>query len=323
MQVKIDKRLEIIEAIVVAYKLIYDTNNEELDFTEYPNVPYVKKLVDKINIKKYPEINKFINDDDFECGKYTELHLYFDENMNYDDSCKNVFSIGSNKEFADIVKKIYDNENLEEVFTRYKDYFNDIVNYFKEYPNISLDEMKKFYNASEDINYHKTVSVLINGGFSSSKDNNVTYVKGIKANNPYLNYPYYVMCMFHEYSHYFVNSLVDKYKDRFENIDILKKESLENGLPSLYQESSLLYEYFVRTNTLVLSEPFVDKEEIDLDLEWYSEIGFHRTADLFEIIKENRNKYSNYEKIFINVLISYMNKVSKNLKRKNLNNKNI
>lgn len=51
-----DKRLDVLEAIVIAVKLyVGNIDNEELDFVEYPNIPYVRDLVRKIDVQKYPD----------------------------------------------------------------------------------------------------------------------------------------------------------------------------------------------------------------------------------------------------------------------------
>lgn len=46
--VKIDKRLELLEALIIAVKQFDDNNielNADLDFVEYYNIPYVKELI--------------------------------------------------------------------------------------------------------------------------------------------------------------------------------------------------------------------------------------------------------------------------------------
>lgn len=265
--VTVDKRLELLEALVLSVKLNNKNDaclNEDLDFVEYYDIAYVKDLVKQIHIEKYPQMIDYIKDI-ADCGYYTNLFLFFDDcfNMNQDlefepFETKKVF------EFAKMVKTIYEDEKIYEVFSKYEVYLNNLTKQFENIYDIKFeDNLSKMYENVDNIQFSTVISLLINGGFSSKKDNTVSYVKGIKVENDRIVFnEYTVVCLYHEYSHFFVNKIIDKYEDKINNIDILYNEAIQNGLPKPYQnKKTLLYEYFVRANSIILSENQISMEE--------------------------------------------------------------
>jgi len=319
--IKIDRRVEILMAIIIAYKNmegIKKKDLEELDFVEYPDIPYAKELTSKINITKYKEIIPYI-ESDFDCSYYANLYLYFDKDMNFTDEYQEVFPGLKNNGFASIVKKIYDNEKIEEVFNKYKDTFKEMLSVFKNVNNLDLTkDCSKFYNSTNTI-YDIVASSLFNGGFSSNKGNYVSFLKsiGYKDNNFFVTEYYFIVCLFHEYSHHFVNPLVDKYINYF-NITNLRNESFNNGLPKPYQGEiqTYLYELIVRSNAEYLSLKYINKEDYNDDMEYNKEIGFLYVEDIMNLIKERKNNYNTYEEFFVNELIPFINNL--NLKRSKL-----
>ena len=308
--ISIDKRLEFIQALVLAVKQVNTPEqNEELDWVEYPDIPYVRELINKINIKKYPELIKFINDIT-DCGCYTNLFLFFDENFNLN-NCDRMLSPFNNKEilkFGKLVKMIYDGEKIEEVFRKYNSYLESFLQEFENNNKVYFSEKLKSIYEIYDINFSCNISLLINGGFSAERENNVVYVRGVK--NTSFN-EYFIICLFHEYSHFFVNKIINKYLYKLNNIDGLFKESINNGLPKCYQnENTLLYEYFVRANSLILAENMVSKLEYDECIEWYKEIGFIRIEEIIDIIKIGIQNNLKFEEIYRNLCTDYINSIN-------------
>ena len=167
----IDKRLEFLEALVIATKQYkHENNNEELDFVEFYDIPYVKELIYKININKYPEIVDFIYDID-DCSYYTNLFLFFDDRFNLIDSPSfKPFKNRNISEFAVAIKNLYETEKIDEVFEKYNSYLSNIENSFKKYNNINYKELlDKLYGLTNNLHFIINISLLINGGFSSTK----------------------------------------------------------------------------------------------------------------------------------------------------------
>ena len=309
-----DKRLELLEALVIAVKQINtDELNEELDFVEFYDIPYVKELVNKINIEKYPEIIDYINNIK-DCSKYTNMFLYFDDKFNLDEQFNlKPFEHKNAVEFVKIIKNIYEGERIEEVFIKYRNYLNNLERNFENNCKINFKEkLSQIYENINNLNFYTTISLLINGGFSSTKDNNVYYVKGIKVqNNSIIFNEYTIVCLYHEYSHFFVNKIIDKYFDKINNLDILYDECIKNGLPQTYQnKKTILYEYFVRANSMILSENEISNEEYKEDIEWFKEIGFIRIEEIINLIKSGLINNLKFEDIFSTIFINYFNELN-------------
>lgn len=311
----IDKRIELLEALVIAVKLI-DRNNlelwSELDFVEYYDIPYVKELVERIHIEKYSQIVEYIKDMT-DCGYYTNLFLFFDDNFNFNQKVQfNPFEKKNVLDFAKLVKKIYDNENIESIFKKYTGYLNTIENDFAKKLKIDYKEkLNIMYDNANDIKFLTNISLLINGAFSASNESCVSYIKGIKIDNKTSQIEfneYTIVCMFHEHSHYFVNNIVDKYFEKINNIDFLYNESLISGLPLTYQnEKTLLYEYFVRANSLLLCNNLISKQEYNDVIEWYKELGFIRIEEIISIVQNGLDQNFKFEEIFTTYILNYFN----------------
>jgi hypothetical protein len=312
MQVIVDKRLELIEALVLAVKEKFNIKSEELDFIEHPNISYVNELIASIHIEKYPQIKQFIGDSNLDCGYYTNLFVYFDNEMNYLDNYDiKVFSKGSNKEFGNLVKTIYDKENLNNIFNKYQNEFYELTNTLKNIEACDLNDIQAFYNLNE-INVSCVASLLINGGFSANKDNNITYVRGIgyKDGKYITNEDYNIICLFHEASHYYINKLVDKYYNKFTNLNRLYIEAVNNGLPKTYDKvKTLLCEYFVRANAQIMAKKYISKKEYDASLNWCEKFGFIHIRTLINLTDKYLNNYNNYEYLFSQELIGFINTI--------------
>lgn len=311
---KIDKRLELLEALVIAVKQLNNNNielNDELDFVEYYNIPYVKELIKKINIDKYPDIIEYITDI-ADCGYYTNLFLYFDNEFNLNPNFNfKPFRKKDTMKFGNLVKQIYEQENIESVFKKYCDFFSQLETEYQKQINIDFKkQLKKVYLNVDNIDFLVIISLLINGGFSATNQKIVAYVKGIKLNCKFkLDFNEYdIVCLFHEYSHYFVNQIVDKYYNEINNIDLLFNESVKNGLPKTYQnKKTVLYEYFVRALSLILSYNLISKKEYDADIEWFKEIGFIRVEGLIKVIQNGIKSNLMFDEIFKTLILDYLN----------------
>lgn len=318
LEIKVDKRFEIITGVIVAYLKYKPNFIEEYDWVELPNCDYVQDLVSLIDIKHYPKIMNYI-ENIRDCGWYSELYLYFDEDMNPLDYTldKEVFTKGSVSEFQSLIKQLYDNTNLNIVFDKYQDEFAKIEKIGKTIlpQNFTIKDLEQFYEMKEK-KYNVTLSILANGGFGFQKDNILYYFRGVNFNgNQYEMKDFrFIICLFHEYSHSFINPLVDKYYEKFQNLDFLLKEAIECGLPNCYKkEKTILYEYFVRANSVILASKYVEKDKIEDELEWFNEMGFIYIEDIIALTKRNLEMGVDYENIFLNVLVPFINSVQKEI----------
>jgi len=318
-----DKRIELLEGLALAVKLKDKTVSKEaaesIDFVEYNDIPYVNELLEKIDLKKYPELKNYILDIK-DCGHYTNLYLYFDNEFNYKDNCDlEVFGSKNISDFTNLVKKIYDSENIEQVFAKYYQLsikisrvYNDIYKFDKQKIR---EEYSLLFNVPEEVTFDSKITILANGGFSASNGNELACIKGIGDNLKVLKYKkeYSIVNLYHEFAHHFANPIVDKNFELIPNKEYLFQESLVNGLPVPYQKIiTIFYEYFVRALSIIYTKDKVSQKSIDKEIEYGKEIGFVRIEDIVEIIENGMKNNKNFEDILKTDLCQYFTNVDKN-----------
>ena len=318
-----DKRIELLEALALAVKLkdksITIEEAEGIDFVEYNDLPYVNELLEKIDLKKYPELTSYVLDIN-DCSVYTELHLYFDDEFNYEGNCKvKAFSSKNISDFANLVKKIYDTENIEQIFVKYNPFLTKISRVYNDLYKFDKQKVREEYSllfdVPKDVTFDSKITILANGGFSSTKGNELACVKGIGANLDVLKNrrESILITIYHEFAHHFANPIVDKNFELIPNKEYLFQESLVNGLPVPYQKIiTIFYEYFVRALSIIYTKDKVSQKSIDKEIEYGKEIGFVRIEDIVEIIENGMKNSKSFEDILKTDLCQYFANVDKN-----------
>ena len=159
------------------------------------------------------------------------------------------------------------------------------------------------------------ITMLANGGFSSSDDHGVFWVKGIGEDLSILEHKResIIVNLYHEYAHYFVNPTVDKNFELIPNKEYLFQEAIENGLPKVYQNiNSMFCEYFVRTISVIYAKDKTSSKNIETGINWFKDIGFVRSEDIIAIIENGMKKNKNFEDILKTDLCQYFANVDKN-----------
>ncbi len=329
LNVIVDKKLELMLAIYAVYLRHHSEKREELDFIETPPIDYLVELEQLLNCTLHQvlidDILKFTDEstcveialslnDNYELDKKKvrlDSLLPYLGNVNLDDFVNNF------KSFAKKVK-------WDDFFDSHKDFYQRLFSTFCDFPeNLDLNDIEKFYG-KKATSYNYIPSILMNGGFSyHDKLGNQYYIRGIQwweeEKRFYYDKEYLLECLFHEFSHPLVNPLVDKYLSLFTNLDELYKEAINHGLPKSYSKMKiLLYEYFVRTNAIILTKKYYADAKIE---DWVIQRGFLHLNDFINFTIENMSKYRSYEEFFKNEMISFANGLSKNdnkLKRKQI-----
>lgn len=318
-----DKRIELLEGLALAVKLKDKTVSKEaaesIDFVEYNDIPYVNELLGKIDVEKYSELKKYILDIK-DCAYYTNLYLYFDNEFNYKKNCNlEVFNSKNISDFTNLVKKIYDAENIEQVFAKYYQLsikisrvYNDIYKFDKQKIR---EEYSLLFNVPENVAFDYKITMLANGGFSSSDDHYVIWVKGIGEDLSILEHKResIIVNLYHEYAHYFVNPTVDKNFELIPNKEYLFQEAIENGLPKVYQNiNSMFCEYFVRAISVIYAKDKTSSKNIETGINWFKDIGFVRVEDIIAIIENGMKNSKSFEDILKTDLCQYFANVDKN-----------
>ena len=318
-----DKRIELLEGLALVVKLkdktISKEEAENIDFVEYNDFPYINELLEKINVKKYPELTSYILDIN-DCSWYTELYLYFDNEFNYKGNCNlEIFGSKNIDDFAKLVKKIYDAENIDQIFVKYSPFLTKISRVYNDLYKFDKQKVREEYSllfdVPEDVTFDSKITILANGGFSSSKDNKLSCVKGIGACLEALEEKkeFIIIVIYHEFAHYFVNPKVDKNLNNIPNKELLLQEAIAHGLPVPYQSiKALLYEYFVRALSIIYTKGKVNSNEITEAIEYFKKIGFVRVEDIIAIIENGMKNNKSFEDILKTDLCKYFASVDKN-----------
>lgn len=310
----VDKRLEFITALVIAYKKDIVFNKDKYDWVEYYDNSYVHELVEKITIKEYEEIYKYLENITF-CDTYTELYLYLDDEMNYVGGFpKEPFKDLNIDDFGKIIHKIYIDEGLKSFFEEASGCYNELITFVNSimFDDKAFDVVKKFYNI-EIPEYHIIVSLLFNGAFGLEFDGKPYILRSVeyKEGKYILDKNLLLQKFFHEVSHPIVNALVDKHRNEIKVDDTFLEEAINNGLPTCYQRLyTLLYEYFVRINELYLIKSYVNESRYKESIEWAKKIGFKYIDNLVDLLVKKRFAYKNYEDVLTQELIPCLNKIN-------------
>ena len=317
LNILFDKKLELILALYAVYLKKHPELKEEYDFIEFPPVVYVEELENLINIEKCNELIKYLEGfNDCSLSANIAIGLTNDFEIDYEridyEYIKKYMSYGTLEEFVRLLKKLANEIKWDEFINQNKEYYVNLVNRFSDFPaNLDLNDIKKYYGNGL-ISYNYIPSILMNGGFgTSNKLGDAYYIRGIqfydKTNDFHYDPKYLLECMFHEFSHPLINPIIDKYFDKFTNIDEIFKEAIKNGLPKCYSQNqkTLLYEYFVRTNAYILTLKYYQ----EIDIEWIKEHGFIHLDEIIEFTLKNRSKYETYEEFFVEEMIDYFNNI--------------
>lgn len=324
LNVIIDKKLELMLAIHAVYLKKHPEVSEELNFIETPPVEYLNELTSLLNSIEHQELIDAILEFTDE-STFVEIALGLNDNYELDKSKTNIDKISKylgSVNLADFIEKFKSfalKIRWDEFFYNHKEYYLNLFSTFCDFPeNLNLDDIERFYGSKTRI-YNYIPSILMNGGFSySDKLGNLYYIRGIQwwneKNRFHYDKEYLLECMFHEFSHFIVNSLVDKYFTLFTNVDKIYQDALKHNLPTSYNSKRvLLYEYFVRANANILTRKYYCNACIH---NWIIQHGFTYLNDIIEYTIQNLSNYANYEELFKIGLIGFLNEMPEN-KRKN------
>lgn len=317
----IDKRIDFIHALVCSYVIKNNfKNQDDFDWVEFPDTKYFHALVNKFDCSKYPELEEYLLSIK-DCGSYNQVAYLFDENFNikYEDIKKviNPFNTLELKTFLELVRKIYLSFDMSKVIDENSSELKSQQEALGTLPNdYNSSYVKNFFGKNDNMKFHIVGSIFINGGFSSTIGDNLYCTRMIKfaENNFFTNKRYNFISINHEFAHHYVNPVVDKYFDIVSDNSYIYEEALANGLPKTYGNfKTVLYEYFVRAVSIVLSEKWLPMEEMQPDIDWFKELGFVRTEEIIEIIRTKRQNYVSFEELYIKEFVPYI----KNLQQHN------
>lgn len=327
LNVTIDKKLELMLAIHAVYLKSHPEAGDKLDFIEVPPIDYLNELESCLNSTNHQNLIDAILEfkDESVCVR---IALSLNDNYELDRSKSNLDKISKYigsvilEDFVENFKTFAQKIRWNDFFYQHKDYYLKLFSTFCDFPSdLNCNDFERFYGRKVT-SYNYIPSILMNGGFGYSDSfENLYYIRGIQwskeKNRFYYDKEYLLECMFHEFSHPIVNSLVDKYTALFTNLDEIYQDAMKHNLPISYNNKKiLLYEYFVRANANILARKYYFNARID---DWILQHGFIYLNDIIDFTIQNMSKYGNYEELFKTELVVFLNELIDNKRNCNTN----
>lgn len=319
LNVIIDKKLELMLAIHAIYLKTHPEAIDELDFIEIPPINYLNELENLLSSVSHQELIDAILEFT-DASACVEIALGLNDNYELDQSKANLDKISryigsvNLENFVENFKNFAIQIKWDDFFFQHKDYYLELLPSFCDFPeDLDLGDIESFYG-QKATNYNYIPSILMNGGFSClDRLGNMYYVRGIQwwkeQNKFYYDKEYLLECMFHEFSHPIVNSLVDKYLNHFTDLDGIYQDALEHDLPTSYNSKrTLLYEYFVRANANIMTRKYYSDASIS---DWIIQHGFTYLNEIIDYTLQKLPEYQNYEELFKSELVCFLNDIQK------------
>ena len=312
----VDSRMELLFGIHSAFQRIEP--NENLDWVESPAIPYVDEVIELIKIQNHPELCNYIKYAWDSCDDIPNIALAFDEEFNLCEDklnarIKEFFQYGDIYSFSKLIKDLAVELNWEHFLQSKKNFFEKLLNDIISFPdNLDINDIITYYGYAKS-SYNYVISVLINGGFGIESNSNDLYcIRGFQFDEDekkfIVNKDYLLENLFHEFSHPYVNPIIDKYFSYFTNVKEFQEEALKHNLFKTYSKypKTLFYEYFVRANAKYLSSKYSGNMQI---AEGVLKHGFIHLKELTNFISKHKASYPTFEDLFINELVSYINDI--------------
>ncbi len=334
----VDARVELIFGMLSKLKKDYPNLLEkenkklkqELDYIEVSDTEYANNLYNFIDFNKYPKLMKWavILSDISDCGIIPNICMFLNEDFilkqtfnqkqflqeHKKDNCE--LLINNIDEFISDINEFIKKENYLEFYKSNFDEFHKMIKQStKWYPkNMDVKDIEKCYGEKLP-KYSVIYSIFFNGGFGPRVDGIPICFKGLRIEDgEYIESTSYIVNLYHEYSHPFINHLVDKYWNHFENVKEFVTYSVQNGLPPTYQGNpkTLYYEYYVRTMAHILSSKYEDCTRF---IERFNKMGFVKFEELVKFTENNFKLGDNFEEFFVNQLIPFTNNMTNNIQK--------
>ncbi len=333
MNINFDKRLELIYGIL--YCVNKDLNNElfsGLFKDELPN--YNKEFYTMYKKGITEEFIDFIKNYGLASNwnQPAFIALSLDENYNIVENKELRENVALkndkfNKEKLErLLKEFVVNSNYEDFYNNHKFFYDNIVNEYKksmskynvfdenviqDFYGYKLGEMNiKLYNFT-------TGSMGILMGDSQYYIQRVDNIGGDENN---FKFKSKINTIFHEFSHPYINPLVDKYYSEFDFTN-LYEEVKQNGLSTAYKKMipyEILKEYLVRTIALYLESKYSDEESITKRIEIEKSSGFIHIEELVKLF-DNKDNYNSFEDFFAKEIVELCIDINNRINKKKIN----
>ena len=219
-----------------------------------------------------------------------------------------------------LLKEFVLKSNYEEFYNSHKSFYEKIIKSYKE----SISKYNPFDdNFIQDFYGYKVGNMSIklynftSGSMGTLINDNQYYIQRVdnigKDEDNFIFKPK-MFTMIHEFSHPYINPLVEKY---FSDIDCssIYEEIITSANNSVISENyvllsndkayQILAEYLVRTVTVVIGRKFESKEKIDKEIQNQIDKGFIHIEYLIKLF-DKKDNYNTFEEFFENEIVNYI-----------------
>lgn len=188
---------------------------------------------------------------------------------------------------------------FDEYFARLNTISDQIINDIKKkngVNKINLTRLKEFYGFNLTDNVVIELSLFISGAFGIYVNNSSHIVLGIKYNKEKKQYGVCgtaVCKIYHEFSHPYINKLVDEHKLKLEKSDKPKCEAYKGDLTE---------ETLVRIMEIIFSYEIFGSDYLKWAIEEQNKAGFKSVEKIIKTYINNKENIKNINN-FINVLL--------------------
>ena len=335
MRIEFDKRLELIYGLL--YCVNRDMNNnlhKGLFIEEMPNYNnefykiYKENASDELidYIKNYG-INGNWNQPCF-------IALSMDDNYNIIENESLIKEVINKNDIFDknkverLIKEFVDKSKYEVFYNNHKDFYEKIIKSYKESMskfNIDIDTYIEDFYGYKVGNMCIKLYNFSSGSMGVVINNDQYYIQRVhnigNSENDFVFKPK-LSNMIHEFSHPYINPLVEKY---FYDIDCndIYQEILKNDLTKDFSNVykvikpcnayTILMEYNVRAVTVSMLKNLLSDADIKKEILKQEECGLIHISDLVGLY-DIKNNYDNFDDFFKNEIVNYFLKVKDILK---------
>ena len=308
--------------------ILQKTARPESEWISFVNEKYVNKIKSNLNMNSKEIINilDLFKKYDFPFGEIRSYCDLMDEDYNIMLNYKKHLEINKNnlqnynmnfekiKEFESACKSLFNSIN-----------YNDIYDLLKEESYLYLSEIKEVFDKDEYknrlINFYgkqlgnfEIICSFVAGNFGSLVNGKQIFVRKFKItedNHIKLNATATLPFYFHEFSHPYVTELLNKYREEIIDFDThFKSLTLSKEMSPYSKAMNYLNEILTRANETYLCGIYIP-DMIDLYINKQINYGITYFKDLVELIANNIDNYQNYEGLFIDKMIPFINSLSK------------
>lgn len=271
---------------------------------------YIDKLREQINMNSevVGEIITFLGDKDLRFSKLAQIVTAMDEDSNLDIKYleNNGYDISKIKTFEVLIKKLFEENNITDFYIKWEEFYtNKLKNISDFLKDIDMNDIYNFYGYK--IGDFKIVVSFISGNFGIRYNNNLYCYKFFKLDQDFnlIFKKTIIPFIYHEFSHPYVSEIISKHSNKLSFVENHYNAIFNEKLSPYRDVNGLLEEIIVRANEIYLSKKYMDEDSKNYYIQKQVDNNIYYFRELINLYEINFNKYSIFERFFVNEIIPY------------------